>query len=190
MKLDFITSAADPTGWPTPKRPEVALAGRSNAGKSSFLNALAGGKVAKVSQVPGKTRLLNFFEAGSHYRLVDMPGYGFSKRSGDEQSTWGHLVEEFVRDREVLTGVLLLMDIRRDWQSEEQMVIDFAQSFGRRVALVLTKADTLSRSEISQRQTLLQRASGERDIFPVSIREPKSIKAVEDFVFKQWIKNQ
>ncbi|MGE0762538.1 MAG: ribosome biogenesis GTP-binding protein YihA/YsxC [Bdellovibrionales bacterium] len=189
MKLQFITSAADPHGWPPPAKPEIALAGRSNAGKSSFLNALGGSnKIAKVSQVPGKTRLLNFFEAGEHYRLVDMPGYGFSKRSGDEQSTWGDLVESYVSGRENLVGVLLLMDIRREWTQDEQQILDFVQSHGRRVAVALTKVDSVSRNEAQKLKSKMQKESGERDVFMTSIRDAKSVQAVEDFMFRQWVK--
>ena len=190
MKLEFITSAADPGGWPKASRPEIAIAGRSNAGKSSFLNVLSGNKVAKVSQTPGKTRLLNFFEAGESYRLVDMPGYGFSKRSGDEQASWGELIETYVRAREVLLGVLLLADIRREWSEEEQMVLDYAQANGRQVAVALTKADTVSRNEINKRKAAIQKASGERDLFTVSIRDQDSVLAVEDFMFRQWVKKR
>lgn len=191
MKFTFLTSAAGRDGWPKPLRPEIALAGRSNAGKSSFINALTGNsKTAKVSQVPGKTRLLNFFNAGESYSVVDMPGYGFSKRSGDEQSEWGALVEEFIAERETLRGVLLLMDVRRSWEAEEQMVLDFAQAHGRRVAVALTKADTVSRNEAEKLKAALQRVSGERDMFLTSIRDPKSVQMVEDFMFKSWIKGQ
>lgn len=190
MKLEFITSAADSSGWPKPTRPEIALAGRSNAGKSSFINALARGpQVAKVSQVPGKTRLLNFFTAGAHYCLVDMPGYGFSKRSGEEQFSWSDLVESFIADRENLKGVLLLMDVRRDWSADEQMVIDFAEAHGRRTAVALTKADTLSPREAKKRREIIQKDSGERDLFLVSIRDLESVAAVEDFMFKNWVKS-
>lgn len=190
MKLEFITSAADPSGWPKAGKPEIAIAGRSNAGKSSFINILSGNKVAKVSQTPGKTRLLNFFEAGESYRIVDMPGYGFSKRSGDEQTTWGELIETYVRGREVLVGVLLLVDIRREWTEDEQMVLDYAQANGRQVAVGLTKCDTVSKNEINKLKTAIQKTSGERDLFAISIRDQASIKAVEDFMFRQWVKNR
>lgn len=190
MELTFITSAADSTGWPKGDRPEVALAGRSNAGKSSFLNALGASRIAKVSQVPGKTRLLNFFDAGTKYRFVDMPGYGFSKRSGDEQAGWEGLIETYIRERANLVGLILLMDIRRDWTADEIQVRDFAESHGRRVALVLTKMDTLSKSEAQKRKQEIARQSHERDIFLVTERDRKTIADVEDFVFKNWVKSK
>lgn len=190
MKLKFITSAADSNGWPKGKKPEIALAGRSNAGKSSFINALGGSsKLAKVSQVPGKTRLLNFFEAGTHYTLVDMPGYGFSKRSGDEQNSWAALVEDYVAERTLLVGLVLLMDIRRDWTEDEQQIIDFAQAHGRRVAVALTKVDTVTRNEAVKLRNNIQRVSGERDLFLISIRDTKSIQELEKFIFNEWIKS-
>lgn len=190
MRVKFITSAADASGWPKPDRPEVALAGRSNAGKSSFLNALAGGSVAKVSQQPGKTRLLNFFDVGENYRVVDMPGYGFSKRSGDEQSEWGPLIEEFVETRESLLGVVLLMDVRRDWGPDEQQILDYVQAHGRRIQIVLTKSDTLNRKDLKNRMDLIAKQSRELEIFVVSNRDMKSVQEVEAHIFKNWVKGQ
>ena len=90
----FLKSAVWPKDYPEADRPEIALIGRSNAGKSSLLNALVSQKAAKVSQTPGKTRLLNFFDFGDHYRLVDMPGYGFAARSGDEILAWEKMIKK------------------------------------------------------------------------------------------------
>jgi GTP-binding protein len=189
MKLTFLTSAADPSGWPIDAVPEVALAGRSNAGKSSFLNALSPQKVAKVSQMPGKTRLLNFFKAGDHYRMVDMPGYGYSARSGSEQMGWGPLIEQFIRDREQLRGVLLFVDSRREWSPDEQQVIDFSQASGRRVLVCLTKVDQLNRREKQDRELYYQKAlKGLPYYFISAEKDPQSIQMVEDFLFKKWIK--
>lgn len=123
-----------------------------------------------------------------HYRFVDMPGYGFSKRSGDEQAGWEQLIETYVRERENLLGLILLMDIRREWTSDEIQVRDFAQSNGRRFALVLTKIDTLTKAEIAKRKQEITNQSQERDIFLVTERDRKTVDAVEDFVFKNWVK--
>lgn len=102
IKIDFLRSGVNGKDFPSPDMPEVALVGRSNAGKSSFLNALAKRKVARVSSAPGKTRLLNFFSAGDHYRLVDMPGYGFAARSANEIKSWQQMIERYLEERSCL----------------------------------------------------------------------------------------
>jgi GTP-binding protein len=188
MRLSFLCSAVKPNDWPKADLPEIALAGRSNAGKSSWINTLAGQKVAKVSQVPGKTRLLNFFQAGDKYRLVDMPGYGFASRSGDEMEGWGPMVETFLRGRSNLVGILLLMDIRRDWSEEETQVVQFAARFGRAIAVVLTKADKLSRTDLDRRKKYFAQASEVKDFFAGSALDTKAVTEVEDFIFHNWIK--
>jgi len=169
-------------------RPEVALAGRSNAGKSSFLNAITNSKIAKVSQTPGKTRLLSFFDVGEKYRLVDMPGYGFASRSGDEMKSWQSMIEGYLSMRGNLVGLVLVMDINRDWEREEEMLTRFMFSLERPVAVVLTKADKLSKGEIQKRKKLIQNASGAEFIFVVSSVKNSGIDEAEDFIFKNWVK--
>ena len=99
-QAQFLKSAVLPADYPASDRPEVALVGRSNAGKSSLLNAIAGQKAARVSQMPGKTRLLNFFDFGDHYRFVDMPGYGFASRHGAEVLEWEKMISHYFDARE------------------------------------------------------------------------------------------
>lgn len=188
MKIEFITSAANMAGWPKSDLPEVALAGRSNAGKSSFLNALAGRPVAKVSQVPGKTRLLNFFSAGEHYRWVDMPGYGFAARSGAEMTSWGPLIESYLRERERLMGVLLFIDVRRDWSDEETQIQEFLATCHRSLLVVVTKMDKLSRTDLARRRKHFVTQVEQENLFIVSNQDLASVKSVENFIFRQWIK--
>lgn len=163
------------------------MAGRSNAGKSTFLNVLSDRKVAKVSQVPGKTRLLNFFDAGK-YRLVDMPGYGFAARGGEEVMSWGPMVEQYVAKRPQLVGLILLIDIRRDWSPEESQIIDFATAHERQIAVVLTKADKLGRAELARREKHFKQQAPTAALFITSSQDPKSVAAVEDYVFHYWVK--
>lgn len=113
-QVQYIKSAVFPQDYPQTKLVEIAFAGRSNAGKSSLINQISDSKIAHVSQTPGKTRLLSFFNVREKYILVDMPGYGFSKRAGDEQRTWEGMVETYIREREQLKGLILVMDIRRE----------------------------------------------------------------------------
>ena len=114
----FLGAAAAPGGGPPPTLPEVAVAGRSNVGKSSLLNALLGRRaLARTSSTPGRTRQLNFFLVNERLRLVDLPGYGFAVGSEAERRGWGPLVEGFLRDRSTLRGVALLVDVRRGLES-------------------------------------------------------------------------
>jgi GTP-binding protein len=189
MKIEFITSAAKPADWPPGAVPEIALTGRSNAGKSTFINAFSGRSIAKVSQKPGKTQLLNFFSVGENYRIVDMPGYGYSRASGDIMAQWESLVEAYLANRPQLVGIILFSDVRRQLSSDEDQVLDFVAQYGRKAALVLTKCDQISRSEIGKKVEEAKRHRPGLPVFPVSERDRPSVKSVEDFVFKNWVKN-
>ncbi len=169
------------------KRPEVAVAGRSNAGKSSFLNSIAKSKVAHVSQAPGKTRLLNFFDFGTHYRFVDMPGYGFASRSGDEMKDWTKMIETYLSTRENLQGLVLVMDIRREWSEEEEMLKEFCDRVELPMCVLLTKSDKCSKKEIRDYHLKIQKTSQLTDVFPISSQTNEGIQSVEEYIFRQWI---
>lgn len=190
LDIDFLKSAVFPQDFPRPDRPEIALAGRSNAGKSSFLNSISKRPIAKVSQAPGKTRLLNFFEAGKHYRITDMPGYGFAKRSGDEMREWTEMIETYLGSRENLIGLVLVMDLRRDWEEDEEMLSRFMRDRDVPVCVVGTKADRLKPNEIRQRVASLKKQSGLDAVFAVSNtdRNKKATEEVEEYVFASWVK--
>jgi len=188
--MKYLKSAVLVPDYPPPNRPEVAVAGRSNAGKSSFLNAIAGSKVAHVSQEPGKTRLLNFFEFGSHYRFVDMPGYGFAARSGDEMQSWSQMVETYLTLRGNLKGLVLLMDLRREWTADEEMLKKYCQQSGKAFCVALTKADKCSTKEQRERLKVIQKTSQVAETFLISSQTKTGIKELEDFIFNEWIKNK
>lgn len=151
MKLNirFIKSAKQKTDWPSGVScPEIALVGRSNAGKSSLLNCLAEQKeVAKVSRSPGKTRLINFFDVDSKFRFVDLPGYGFAKRSGSEMLEWKEMIETYLTERELLKLIILVKDVRRPWSNDEELVYQLAVRLGIELICVETKMDKLNQSE-------------------------------------------
>ncbi len=185
--IQFIKSAVLPKDFPMSRKAEVAIAGRSNAGKSSFLNAVAGGRLAKVSSTPGKTRLLNFFSVNNKYVLVDMPGYGFAARSGDEMRDWQQMIETYLNERANLAGLILVMDIRREWEDDEEMLKRFADEFGFPMAVVLTKADKLTKNEITQGLNRIKKQSGLLDVFVTSTLKKMGHEEVEDFIYKNWI---
>ncbi len=186
--MQFVKSAVDFMGCPDDSIPEVALVGRSNSGKSSLINALASSKIAKVSSMPGKTRVLNFFLVAHRYRLVDMPGYGFAARAGNEQSSWQVMVEDFLASRRNLQGLLVLMDIRRDWSEDEEMLLKWIAPRGLPCAIVLSKADKLSKTEILKRVKQLQKDSGLSAVFAVSSPKKTGFMDLEEFYYSQWIK--
>ena len=120
----FVTSAAQPSDFPPPSLPEIAVVGRSNVGKSSLINALVGQpSLARTSRTPGRTRLVNWFEIDGRFFLVDLPGYGYAEVSQAMRESWRPLIEGYLTGRTSLAGVLLLIDIRRGVQDEE---LDFA----------------------------------------------------------------
>lgn len=187
-RVRFLKSAVTPDQYVSDDRPEIALAGRSNAGKSSLINAIAGEKVAKISQVPGKTNTLNFFDVGENYRFVDMPGYGFSKRSGSEQVSWEGVVESYLVERDNLAGVVLIIDSRRKWTDDEKMLVNWLKRQGLPVALVLTKVDKLKQSEKTKVKSDFFKASQVEMIFLVSSQTGEGIESLEESLYLEWIK--
>jgi GTP-binding protein len=142
--VHFTLSCAQLQQLPPPELPEVAFAGRSNAGKSSALNALAGSKqIARVSKTPGRTQLINYFEVDGVGRLVDLPGYGYAAVPVEIRRGWGRLVGGYLETRENLRGVVLVMDIRHPMTELDQQMLAWTQSYGRSCHVLLTKSDKL-----------------------------------------------
>ena len=162
------------------------MVGRSNAGKSSFINALVGQKIAKVSQTPGKTRLLNFFDLDDKVYMVDCPGYGFATGNRKEVLSWRQMLETYLTERQSLQGVMVIMDIRRDWQDEEEMLKDWFKTHGIPWALILNKSDKLSRSQVLQRQSLMRRHIGDGYLFALSSAGKADFTDVKNLLFKEW----
>jgi GTP-binding protein len=161
LHAEFVTSATASSQFPPGDLPEIAFAGRSNVGKSSLLNALLGHKnLARVSQTPGRTRLVNFFRVGGGDKkgvacmFVDLPGYGYAKVSRVVQEQWGPMIEGYLSTRPVLRGVVLLTDVRRGEQ-EEVNLVRWVHAHGLGLIAVATKLDKLSRG---------QRVQGCRDL--------------------------
>ena len=143
----FLKSAASPADFPADGGREVALVGRSNSGKSTALNAITGArKLARVSKTPGRTQLLNFFSVGEDRRLVDLPGYGFARVAPDVQARWRRSLESYLRERGSLVGLVVTMDIRRGVTPLDDQLLRWLEPRGVPVAVLLTKADKLSRS--------------------------------------------
>jgi len=137
---------------PRDQRPQIGFAGRSNVGKSSLLNKLAGRKkLAKVSSTPGKTRSINFFLVNDRFYFVDLPGYGFAKVPKVEKEKWVKLVESYLTDNPNLIGLLLLLDCRRDPNDDDEQLIDWMKVNDIPGLAVITKADKLNRDKLNRK---------------------------------------
>ena len=148
FSTEFVTSAFARAGWPRWSRSEVALAGRSNVGKSSLLNALANAKgLARTSKTPGRTRCLNFFSVNHTLALCDLPGFGYAKMSHADAAKIGSMMVEYMRGRANLDAIAILVDCRRGPQDDELELAQMAEERGVEVIPVATKCDKLRRSE-------------------------------------------
>lgn len=154
---EFITSAVKREQYPLDNRAEVAFVGRSNVGKSSIINSLTNRKkLAKVSQTPGKTRLVNFFLINNDFYLVDLPGYGYAKVSKSEKDSWGKTVETYLTDREQLKRVVLLVDSRHKPTADDVMMNEWFKHFGYNVVVVATKSDKLTKNELKKSEKIIK----------------------------------
>lgn len=146
-RMRFLLSAPRLAVLPEATVPEIAFAGRSNAGKSSAINTLCEQKaLARTSKTPGRTQAINFFDNGD-LRFADLPGYGFAKVPPKIKAEWAALIEGYLAEREPLSGIVLIMDSRRPLMSFDEQLIHWGAEYGLAFHLLLTKADKLSRSQ-------------------------------------------
>lgn len=158
-KTHFLTSAPNLKSLPEDSGIEIAFAGRSNAGKSTALNALTNKKnLARTSKTPGRTQLINLFEVEPQCKLVDLPGYGYAAVPEQMKQQWQHTLGEYLQKRECLAGIIVLMDIRHPLKDLDQQMIEWAVSADLPILLLLTKADKLSQSERSKQVKMVREA--------------------------------
>ena len=156
--VDFIKSAREPSQYPKSSLPEVAFAGRSNVGKSSLINTLVNRKrFARTSTTPGRTRLINFFMINSRVCFVDLPGYGYARVPLSVKRDWGPMVEKYLRERENLCLVILILDVRRDPSEGDLSLLEWLHFYRINVLVILTKIDKLSRNQIKIRQQCIKK---------------------------------
>ncbi len=153
----FFKSAAELEHVPA-SAGEIAFAGRSNAGKSSAINALAGRRIAFVSKTPGRTRLINFYALGAERFIVDLPGYGYAKLPEAMRAPWEKLLGAYLRRRAPLRGLTVVMDVRHPLTELDRRLLEWFRPTGKPVHILLTKADKLSRAAA---QRVLRRVEGE-----------------------------
>jgi len=184
---EFVAAAATPGAIPRAHLPEIAVAGRSNVGKSSLINRLTGRrKLARTSQTPGCTRGLNFYALNDRLGLVDLPGYGWAKRSKQERDRWKTLVEHYLETRTTLAAVLILVDARRGAEEEEQMLAGYLGAAAIPCVWVLTKSDKLKRSELDARIRELAGFPGPRAAVATSAKTGRGVddlwRCIEDLL--------
>jgi len=146
----FITSAATAKQFISPDKPMIAVCGKSNVGKSSFINMLANRKkLAKTSSEPGRTRLVNYFDFGT-FILADLPGYGFARVSKAEKQKWAHTLNDFFKDKKNISHVFMLADSRHNPTEDDLQMLEFLHYHILPFTLVLTKADKLSKMKLKE----------------------------------------
>ncbi|WP_066632656.1 ribosome biogenesis GTP-binding protein YihA/YsxC [Desulfolucanica intricata] len=159
---EFVTSAPGIKHCPEGgKYPEVGFVGRSNVGKSSLINKLVNRKnLARTSKTPGRTQLLNYFLINNTFYIVDFPGYGFARVPENIRASWGKMIEEYLKNRKELRGVVLLVDIRHKPTAQDVQMFEWLQHYNIPTAIVATKADKLSRNQQLKQEKIIKAALG------------------------------
>jgi GTP-binding protein len=162
LSAEFVLSAKEPAHYPPAGLPEIAFAGRSNVGKSSLINTLLNRKgLARTSNTPGRTQEINFFLVNERLAFIDLPGYGYAKVPEAIRKQWGPMVETYLRERDTLRLVVVILDVRRDPSGEDLQLMEWLQCYRIRFLICLTKTDKVSRNEFANRR----RRIGEKILF-------------------------
>jgi len=172
IKSELEAVAVRKNQYPEDNMKEIAFAGRSNVGKSSLLNLLTNRKnLARVSGSPGKTRTINFYRINDKFRIVDLPGYGYAKVSKSISEGWGDMMAQYLENRQGLTKVVLLVDIRHAPSAQDVKMFEYIRHYGYNGIIVATKADKVSRNEMQKLLSVIRKDLGlsEADIIlPIS----------------------
>lgn len=156
---DFVISAVSPKQYPEDGLPEIALAGRSNVGKSSLINTILHRKnLARTSGRPGKTQTINFYRINDAFHLVDLPGYGFAKVSKSVKEKWAGFIEEYFHGRDNLQGIIQLIDLRHPPTADDRVMFDWLKHLGIPFLLVATKADKISKGQHLRHKKIIREA--------------------------------
>lgn len=180
LDIDFLRSCPGPSHLPADGLPEIALAGRSNVGKSSLINRLSGRrKIARTSSSPGCTRLFNVYSSPSGYYIVDLPGYGYAKGPEKDRSEWTGWIASYLLDRQPLRGVVLLVDARHPGLQADLEMTEFLRERGRPYIIALTKSDKLKRNPLA---SSVRKAQDMGPVIPVS-----SVTGIGIKELRKWI---
>lgn len=183
-KSDLHAIAVSPKQYPDDDLPEIAFAGRSNVGKSSFINSMINrANLARTSGKPGKTRTINFYIINDSFRFVDLPGYGYAQVSKVEKEKWGKIIETYLKERENLKEIVLVVDIRHEPTNQDLQMYQWIKSFGYRGLVIATKADKISRGNYQKHVKIVReklKVSDSSLIIPYSAES----KTNKDMVWK------
>ena len=186
QKAELVISAPDKKSWPDSNLPEIVLAGRSNVGKSSFINTMVGRKkLAYVGNSPGKTRLLNFFNIDDKYMFVDVPGYGYAKISKSQLIKFANMMEDYFSQREQKKGLVLLVDARHKPTQDDIAMMEYARYYDIPVCVVATKIDKVKSSQKHKQLKLIRQTlqlNDDEKVFPFSSETRQGIDAVWQYL--------
>lgn len=183
-------SAVNKSQYPAEGVPEIALAGRSNVGKSSIINTLLNRRnFARTSQTPGKTRTINFYLINNEFYFVDLPGYGYAKIAKSEKEKWGGIMERYLESRQELCSIFLLVDIRHEPTADDKLMYEWIKHFGYNCVVIATKADKISRGQYQKHISIirkkLQMESSEK-VIPVSSLKKTGVEELWEEIVNQY----
>jgi GTP-binding protein len=185
-RIEYALGAVKPGQYPSGGLREIALAGRSNVGKSSLINRLANRKnLARTSNVPGKTRTLNFYCVDDAWYLVDLPGYGYAKAGRGEREQWGRFIERYLENRQELAGVVQLVDLRHPPTQNDRDMYAWMEYYGYNRAVVATKADKISRGRWPEHGKRVQAGLGMKPEVPLFLFSAETGQGAE--ALTQWL---
>lgn len=183
-------STVNKSQYPAEGIPEIALAGRSNVGKSSIINTLLNRRnFARTSQTPGKTRTINFYLINNEFYFVDLPGYGYAKIAKSEKEKWGGIMERYLESRQELCSIFLLVDIRHEPTADDKLMYEWIKHFGYNCVVIATKADKISRGQYQKHISIirkkLQMESSEK-VIPVSSLKKTGVEELWEEIVNQY----
>ncbi|MCW5963156.1 MAG: ribosome biogenesis GTP-binding protein YihA/YsxC [Bryobacterales bacterium] len=186
MQVEFLISATSAAQFPAEPKPEIAFLGRSNVGKSSLLNRLAGNqKVAFTSSRPGCTQQINFFDLDGKSRLVDLPGYGYAKAPEAIRRSWAGFINEYLQHRECLRLCICLLDMRRGWMDSDRQLREWLEFNHRDFLVVATKADKMRGvGQVKQQVEKIRSEVPKREVIAVSAQTGQGVKELWQAIWK------
>ena len=187
LSAEFVISAVGPKQFPLDSRPQIAIAGRSNVGKSSIINSLLHRKnLVKTSQTPGKTQLINFFIINESFYFVDLPGYGYARVPYAVTDAWAPMIEGYLKTASHLSAVVVLLDSRREPDERDVRLIDWLRQYDIPVIYALTKIDKLNRQETDRARRSISAALGiADDLVLTSAKNGQGIKELWGVIVKK-----
>ena len=192
LHAHFLTSAAKPADFPPEAGPELAFAGRSNVGKSSAINALAGRKrLAFFSRTPGRTQTINFYDLGAHARLADLPGYGYASAPKTLRASWDALIGGYLTGRSSLGAVVLLMDARHPLTANDRQFLEWLRPVQASRLVLLSKSDKLTRAEqgkaLASTRAALDTAAMTSEVMLFSSKSGNGVEEARNLL-EQWLR--